>query len=438
MSRVAAFVPVKGSSQRISCKNLRLLDGKPLFLHTLEKLLAINDIDVYLDTESEEIIRIADYLSGLKILRRSPSLANNSTDGNRLFLNEVTQCAHPIIVQHLCTSPFIKPETILKAISLIGKPSSVGGFCDSSFLAKEEKQYTWVNGKPSYDIGRIPNSGDLQPTVIETMGLYVSTRDSALKTGRRIGDNPAMVMATPLEAVDVNWPADLDLAQQIAAGMREKSRQLYQNLSLILSSPLLSDLLDDLGFANQVIRGLNFSSDPRARVLGPAKTLKLRKMRSGDDYKGIYEALGHYDTLVPGDMICIENEASDYAYFGELNANLAIRQGVKGVVIGGMTRDVLSVKHTGLPVFSKGYICQDVRGRAVLDSFNQRISINGIEILPGDMIFADVEGIVVIPRSAIQLVFNQIKEKFKNERSIVCDIASGASCEHLLVNRGEF
>ena len=55
--RVVAFLPAKGNSDRVKNKNLRLLDGKPLFLHTLEKLINFDLFDdVYLDTESDEII----------------------------------------------------------------------------------------------------------------------------------------------------------------------------------------------------------------------------------------------------------------------------------------------------------------------------------------------------------------------------------------------
>jgi len=438
MSTAAVFVPVKGSSERIPSKNLQLLDGKPLFLHTLEKLLTISGIDVYLDTESEEVVKVASYLENLRILRRDPILASNSTDGNKLFFNEVANCDHPLICQHLCTSPFIEPETILKAISAIGTQSPSGQIYDSSLLVREDKLYIWKENRPTYDIESIPNSKDLPSTVIETMGLYAVSRKAAISTRRRIGNVPALLMASPLEATDVNWPEDFQFAQLIAAGKREKQRQLLQNLALILSSALLSDLLDDLGYNNQIIKGLGQCSVGSAQVLGPAKTLKLRKIDKSDDFRKIYGALNHYETLVPGDVICVENEESDYAYFGELNANMAIRQGVKGVIVGGKTRDGSDVRRTGLPVFSAGYTCQDVRGRAVLDSMNQVIVINGVSISPSDMIFADNEGVVVIPKLLISEVFKQVKNRFKNERGVVSDIASGLTVSDLLRNRGNF
>ena len=53
--KIVAFLPVTGTSSRIENKNIKLLDGKPLFLHTLEKLSSCSFIDeVYLDSESEK------------------------------------------------------------------------------------------------------------------------------------------------------------------------------------------------------------------------------------------------------------------------------------------------------------------------------------------------------------------------------------------------
>ena len=436
MTKAAIFVPVKGSSERIASKNLQLLDGKPLFIHTLEKLSWLEDVDLFLDTESDEVIQLASHLEGIQIMKRDAQLATNKTDGNRLFLNEVFHCAHDIILQHLCTSPFIELDTIRQAISVVSDSSKAGSF-DSALLVRKDKQYQWRDGEPAYDKHNIPNSVDLEDSIVETMGLYAMTRDAALSTKRRIGDKPFLLCASPLEAIDVNWPDDFDLAQLIAAGKRESEQRLYANLALVMSSALLSDLLDDLGHTNQIIRGLAKTSGS-VKAFGPAKTLKLRRIQPGEDFRGIYKALDHYASLVPGDIICVENEVSCYAYFGGLNANLAIRQGVRAVVVGGMTRDSSDVNRTGLPVYAEGITCQDVRGRAVFDSMNKSIQIKDVIIVPGDLIFCDDEGIVVIPKRLKNAVIEQMTAKFKNETSIVSDIALGLSPEELVKTRGEF
>jgi len=432
--KVVAFLPAKGSSSRIESKNLKLLDGKPLFLHTLEKLVLCDFIDeVYLDTESDDIIELASEVE-CNVLKRDPSLASNKTDGHQLFMNEVNQVEADIYIQVLGTSPFISPETIKKGVDALRDNSSD---YDSAVLVNAEKQYTWKHGKPSYDINHIPNSIDLEDTVIETMGLYLVKGDAAKKTNRRIGERPLMLEASPLEAIDVNWPDEFELANLIAAGLREQDRRLLSNIRNHLTSSMLSDILDDFGYNNQIIRGLT-PNIPEAKFLGRAKTLKLRKLKDGEDFKGIYSALHSYNTIVPNDIILVENETPDYAYFGELNANLAIRSGASAVVVGGKTRDSSEVLKLGLPVFSNGYTCQDVRKRATMESMNKTINLNGVDVNPGSLVFGDAEGLVVIPKSIEKAVVEEIYNRASNEKKILVDISMGADVSSLVKNYGFF
>jgi CMP-N-acetylneuraminic acid synthetase/regulator of RNase E activity RraA len=431
--KIVAFLPAKGSSSRIESKNMKLLDGKPLFLHTLEKLVNSKLFDdVYLDTESVDVIAAASEVN-CKILKRDKSLASNKTDGNKMFLNEVNHVDADIYVQVLCTSPFINMGTLKAGIEKVKNDASY----DSAVLIRKERLYTWNENKPSYDVDNIPNSVDLGDTIIETMGLYIVKKEAAIQTQRRIGKKPYLLEATALEAIDVNWPDDFKLAELIAAGEREQSRKLLGNIKNHLSSCILSDLLDDLGYPAQVLKGLtpNFEG---TKLLGRAKTLKLRKLEEGESFKGIYDALYSYETIVPDDIILIENEVPEYAYFGELNANLAIRSGASGVIVNGMTRDNAEVMTTGLPVFSKGYSCQDVRKRATTESFNKTINLNGISVEPECLVFADSEGVIIIPKNIESEVIEEVYKRAANEKKILAEIASGVDVDTLTKNYGFF
>ncbi|MDH6018045.1 cytidylyltransferase domain-containing protein [Vibrio splendidus] len=431
--RVVAFLPAKGSSSRIESKNMKLLDGKPLFLYTLEKLVNSGLFDeVFLDTESQDVVDAASEVD-CSIMRRDPKLANNKTDGNKMFYNEVKHAEADIYVQVLCTSPFIEMETIKLGIE---KLKSSNKF-DSAVLIRKERQYTWSENGPNYNIDSIPNSVDLGDTIVETMGLYIVKKDAALKIKRRIGSRPFLLEASPLEAIDVNWPEDFKLAELIAAGEREKSRKLLGNIKNHLSSCILSDLLDDLGYPDQVVKGLTPNIDG-VKLLGRAKTLKLRKLKDGECFKGIYDALYSYETIVPDDIILVENETPDYAYFGELNANLAIRSGASGVIVNGMTRDNSEVVSTGLPVFAKGYSCQDVRKRATTESFNKTIYLNGIKVEPDSLVFADSEGVIIIPKVIEQEVVEEVYKRAANEKKILSEIAEGVDVATLTKNYGFF
>ncbi|MEZ5444422.1 MAG: NTP transferase domain-containing protein [Gammaproteobacteria bacterium] len=181
--KVVAFMPAKGASTRIENKNLRLLDGKPLFLHTIEKLMSCDFVDeVYLDTESDEMIELASD-SGCKVLKRDPALASNATDGHELFHNSASKCEGDLYIQVLCTSLFIEPST-LRRVEALAAPDSP---YDSAVLVRREKQYLWNGDRPAYGEGLDSNSIDLPDTVIGTMGMYMMRADAARRLRRRIG-----------------------------------------------------------------------------------------------------------------------------------------------------------------------------------------------------------------------------------------------------------
>lgn len=434
--KIIAFLPAKGTSNRVSDKNLKLLDGKPLFLHTLEKLSEMSDYfdKIYIDTDSDVIINIAKHVENVSIMKRDLKYADNKTDGNQLLLNEINfDNSGTIYVQILGTSPFIKKQTIIDAIN------EVKNGADCSFLVKKEQQYSWSKDSvPNYDLKNIPNSNTLEPIMIETMGLYVIRKETALKSKQRVVPNGKMIEASPLEAIDLNHPEDFELANYVSAGLREQERKLLNNLKANLSSPMLSDILDDLNITQKLIIQSLKPNLQHTKILGFAKTLKLRKKRPTDKMEDIYKALDSYDKIIPGDIIMVENEIPDYAYFGELNCNLAIRAGAIGAIIGGKTRDSEAVKSHHFPVFSTGNVCIDVRGRAVLDSLSSSIVIDDVVIYEGDLIFGDCEGIIVIPKNKIDKVIKEAMTRIKSEHDIIHDITNGIDINQITTKYGFF
>ncbi len=430
--RVVAFVPAKGSSERVENKNARLLDGRPLVVHTLEKLLKCRMIDdVYLDTESDEIAALAKHLP-VKIMKRNRFLASNGTDGHALFMNEVQHVEADIYVQALCTAPFVKPETVDHAIALLMRD----GQHDSVALVRKEKQYLWKNDEPAYGYGRIPNSVDLPPTVIEAMSLYVVRRQAALSTDRRFGSRVCLLEAAPVETIDVNTPEEFELAEFIASGQRERERIVLRTLRTELSSPVLSDILDALG-VNGAVRGLR-PLTPDTRILGRARTLKLRALREGEDFQGIYDALKSYERIVANDVIVVENGVPEFAYFGDLNARLAIRAGAVGAIIDGVTRDSNNVRALGFPVFARDTFCVDVRNRATVDDMECPVTIGGQPVAPNDLIFADADGIIVIPKKYERQVIDLAMDTVSKESRISRDIALNVPASRILASSGAF
>ena len=437
--RVYAFVPAKGTSERVENKNMRFLDGERLYIKALKTLLNCKEIDkVFLDTESEEMYELVDYLP-ITFMKRDTNLANNKTDGHKMFMNEVNSYPDAdIYVQLLCTSPFIKPETIDNAIRTIKENKQY----DSAILMKKDKFYFWENGKPKYDINHIPNSKDLPETIIESMGLYISTKESAIKTNRRYGNSPLLIFGSLEELIDVNNPEDLEFAEIYAKGIKRKENLELQLIKHLASSPVLSDIMDDLKEETGIKYGAVINdwkcNIANTKILGRANTIRLRALKDGEDFKGIYDALESYNGISENEIIVVENELKNYAYFGDLNARLAIRAGACGAVIDGATRDLKQTQILNFPVFCRNYNASDVRKRATLDYINKPVKIQNEIVAPGDLIFVDECALVIIYRQTESVVLDRIMNVLHNEKNIAKDILQNIDVQTIMHKRGSF
>ena len=430
--KVVAFLPAKGHSERVQNKNLKLLCGKPLFLHTLEKLASCDFIDeVYLDSESDLILNWAPYLRYIS-LKRDPSLANNKTDGHQLFYNEVKQVDADIYIQILGTSPFIKKETILRGINILKENPEY----DSVALVRKDKQYTWNNKGPMYDKNHIPNSKDLPDTIIETMGMYIVRSEVAHKNKQRLGEHVYLLEAEPIESVDIDTPADFYLAECVMKGQQYDECMKFKGWVNFLSSSMLSDVLANHGI-NTSIKGMRMNL-PNKKIFGRANTLKIRSLKENEDYRGIYKGLETYNFVRTGEIIVVDTEVPNRAYFGELNANLAIRSGAIGTIVNGYTRDINEVTKLDYPVFSKGYNCADVRCYGTIESHGQPDVIEGVEIKPGDLVFADINGVVVIPSKYEEIAISEAIEVIKKEKEVLNKILQNFDASQIYQITGEF
>lgn len=431
MTRIVAFVPAKGSSDRIPSKNLAILDGDHLFRRKLRQLLDCPLIDaVFLDTEDETVAALAGDLP-VQRLTRPQALASNATDGHELFAWECAQVHADIYVQAICTAPFVAADTVTRAMqALLDAPHH-----DSLVAVSAAKQYTWGGTDPLYGRGRIPNSVDLPATLIESMSLYAVRRSDA-PIAQRFGNSPLLFELTPTETIDVNWPEDLVLAETIAGGQRARQNLELQALAPYLSAPLISDITRDLGLDCALPQAIKPTSG--ARVWGRAKTLTLDAVQPGEDWRKIYDALKSYAFVRPGDVIVVENRLRDRAYFGNLNAQLAMRAGAVGAVIDGVTRDSGAVNALGFPVFARGTYAVDIRLEGVLRALNERVQIGSVQIADGDLIFGDQDGVMAIPAARWTDVKTALVDGFEREWRIGRLAALGADPIEIWRQLGDF
>lgn len=427
--KVVAFVPAKGSSERIQNKNVAVLDGEFLFKRKLRQLLECPLIDeVILDTDSDEIAALAADLP-IRRLKRPAALASNATDGHKLFAWECAEVTADIYIQSLCTAPFLTAETVTRALDvLLGSAQH-----DSLVAVTTGKQYLWDRGEPVYGRGVIPNSVDLPQTTIEAMSLYI-TRASASGTRKRFGKTPLLFPLSPTEAVDVNWPEDLHLAELIAAGGRAKENLALAALAPYITSAMLSDITREMGLTLVLPKEIT----GKGRFFGKAKTLLLDKTQPGESWRGIYDALGSYQFVRPGDVIIVENRVPDHAYFGSLNAQLAMRAGAVGAVIDGVTRDHDDVNRLGFSVFARGNYCVDIRFEGTVRTINMPIEIGGVRIESGDYVFADSDGTVVLPTKFWPEVKVRVLQSIEKEWRVGMAVALGTASTTIYEQFGEF
>jgi 4-hydroxy-4-methyl-2-oxoglutarate aldolase len=119
----------------------------------------------------------------------------------------------------------------------------------------------------------------------------------------------------------------------------------------------------------------------------------------------------------PGDVVVVTTTSpSTDGAFGELLATALQHRGVRGLVTTGGVRDVAELHAMGFPVFSAAVSAQGTV-KATAGAVNVPVSIGGQQVLPGDAVIADDDGVVVIPRSAVPGALAAAKARADKERA---------------------
>jgi len=215
--KVAALVPIKCHSERVKEKNFRDFCGKPLYHHiinTLDRVYAVDE--VIIDTDSQRVIAEAPKLSGkIQIIKRPAELCGDHISTNRIFEYDLSQTKADIYVQTHATNPLLKAETIAKAIA---KFISIEDEYDSLFSVNvyQSRFYTYDGAPINHDPENLIRTQDLQPIYEENSSLYVFTKESFKKKGRRIGIKPFMFVTPPIESTDIDDELKFRIAELLA------------------------------------------------------------------------------------------------------------------------------------------------------------------------------------------------------------------------------
>lgn len=127
----------------------------------------------------------------------------------------------------------------------------------------------------------------------------------------------------------------------------------------------------------------------------------------------------------PGDVLILDVHGySNAGHFGDIMATACKLHGLAGVVIDGSCRDAEDIKKLGFPVFVRGFNPSGTVKES-LAKLNVPVHCGGIQVNPGDIVFGDCDGVVVVPKEREDEVFQKAVEKFEHEMEIIKELERG-------------
>jgi 4-hydroxy-4-methyl-2-oxoglutarate aldolase len=181
---------------------------------------------------------------------------------------------------------------------------------------------------------------------------------------------------------------------------------------------LISDVLDELGYFHQALPSQIRPLDENLVMVGRARTMLYADIYTpptpGENPHELEISL--VDSLGPGDIaVCACGTSGRIAPWGGLLSTAARLRGATGALMDGMVRDIRDIRTTEFPVFHGGIGPLDSKGRGKVIAIDVRIQCAGVNVEPGDIVFGDADGCVIIPRAIEANVIESAKGKLLGE-----------------------
>jgi len=199
--------------------------------------------------------------------------------------------------------------------------------------------------------------------------------------------------------------------------------ELYRNE---LYTPVVGDILDELGCYHQFLPQPIQPAEMHFKVAGRAMPALMIDVYGPQEkpFGKLTEAL---DQLQKNEVYIASGGDMRCAYWGEILTATAKTRGACGAVINGYYRDTARVLEQDWPVFSRGRYAQDSYVRTQVADYRCRIEIGKVTIMPGDLVFGDIDGVVIIPRQHEAAVTARALEKARGEKLVRKEIEAGMS-----------
>ena len=202
--------------------------------------------------------------------------------------------------------------------------------------------------------------------------------------------------------------------------------------------PVVCDVLDSLGWRDQAMHYRLRPLDPdNCVILGRARTFRWMEtdyVVEEDPYGMEIDAM---DSLRPGDVVVHSSDhAGTNAPWGELMTTVASVREAVGCICDSQIRDCLKIKDMKFPVFMRGIRPVDSMGRSRMIDYDVPVRCGDVLVRPGDVIFADFDGVVVVPREMEDTVFELAAEKVNKETESRVELLQGKSLREVFDKHG--
>ena len=208
-------------------------------------------------------------------------------------------------------------------------------------------------------------------------------------------------------------------------------QELFHFIRTHLYVAAVCDILDEAGYRNQAmhqrLRPLLMDIN-HCGFVGRARTfhwIESETISEEDPYGLEIEAM---DSLKAGDVVVHSTDFNGTnAPWGELMSTLSKNKGVAGCICDSQVRDCVKIIEMNFPVYYAGIRPLDSKGRGLVIDYDVPILCGGVTVNPGDLIFSDFDGIVVVPKQIETEIFYRAREKAENENHSRLELQQGRS-----------
>lgn len=211
--------------------------------------------------------------------------------------------------------------------------------------------------------------------------------------------------------------------------------ELFRLMRKKLFTAVVGDVLDHMGLRRQFLPPAIQPLDTEMVVAGRAMPVLEADYYTFSDESSQTEAgkrpfglmLEALDDLKKDEVYVANGGTPRYAMWGELMSTRAMTLGAAGAVMNGYSRDTKGILGLGFPTFSLGRYAQDQGYRGKVVDFRVPIEIEGVIIRPGDIVFGDLDGVLIVPKEAEQEAITRALEKVAGENAVRKAIEKGMS-----------